>query len=148
MKNFFLIITAIVFTWGSISAQSTALSQQIELDKKEAANEGYTLLDSGGGETNWDWVLTFDMENYYSGYIYYAVAYFEGCSNCDVGFYFYSHDNGGKEELSPKIDRSQGVIRATYGVQQTKTAHGELSVYAKSTSKVYTYSMLFRKSLY
>ena len=148
MNRIIILLAVFLFGYGACTAQSAILQNEIDLIKKEAVNQGFTLLDYGGGETNYDWVLTFDPTTYYSGYIYQVVAYLEGCSYCDVGMYFQKSSTGSVQQINPKIERAGGVVRAVYSVNQTITAYGNLSVYAKSREKVYTYSLLFRKPVY
>jgi hypothetical protein len=145
MKKFTIILIASLFYSVGIYSQSQKLKDQIAWVEKDAANKGYTLLDSGPVDTNNDWVLTFDTDDFRSGYYYHVITYLEGCSYCDVGMYFQRTSDGQVEELTPTIERSEGVVQATYQVHQTSTVFGLLSVYAKSSSKVYTYSMLFRR---
>lgn len=148
MKKFVAFIGIFVFSIGFSLAQSELLQSQIDLDKKEAAKQGYTLLDEGSAETNYDWVSTFDQSKYYSGNLYLIVIYLEGCSSCDIGMYFYDTNSGEIDRLSPQIKRSGQVVQAVHHVKQSITVKGELSAYAKSEGKVFTYVMLFRKSSY
>lgn len=145
MKTLFITLIVTVFSVVHGISQSALLQNEIELNKKEALNEGYTLLDSGGFETNYDWMMTFDPDQYYGGCIYYVVIYLEGHSNCDLRLIFQRSDNGAVDELEPTIKRAGGIVRAIYGVKQTKTSYGKIGAYAKSRNKVYTYGLLFRK---
>jgi len=148
MKKFVAFIGIFIFTFGFSFAQSEILQSQINLDKKEAAKQGFSLIDEGSVQTTYDWALSFDPEDYYSGYLYLIVIYLEGCSSCDLTLYFHDYNNGEVEYLSPQIKRSGGLVQAVYHVKQTITSKGQLAAYAKSEVNVFTYGMLFRKSSY
>jgi len=145
MKRIILLLSLIAFSSGIGFAQSTALQNQFIIDKKEMASYGYTLVDEGGGNTNSEWVLIFDEHNYKKNYLYYVIVYLEGCNSCDPVVYFHDKRNDYVQNLDVKVQRASGVVQGTVSIKQEINARGDLAAYSQSSSKVYTYSMLFKK---
>jgi hypothetical protein len=145
MKRLTLILVFFIVMSSLGIAQSTVLMNEIESNKKEMSGKGYTLLDYGGFDTNYDLYMRFDPQRYHDGYAYYFVIYLEGCSYCDVGLFFQRTSDNAVDELTLEIKRAGEIVRAVYGVKQDKTSVGQVYAYAKSNSNVYTYGLLFRK---
>ena len=145
MRRLLLTITLIVGFVLFVNSQSLALQNQIAADKNTLTEDFYEFIDGGDGNTNYDWVLQFDHQNYESGYYYYVLVYFEGCSKCEVGMYFHNEVTDKVQQLEPVVEKADGIIRGTYHIHQTIEAHGNLAVYAKSKKDVYTYAMLYRR---
>jgi len=145
MKRIILLLSMIAFSSGVGIAQSTALQNQFVKDKNEMASLGFTLVDEGGGNTNTEWVLSFDEHNYKKNYRYYVIVYLEGCSSCDPASYFHDKKNDLVKNLDIKIRRSGNVVQGTVSIKQDGSIRGDWSFYSQSKSKVYTYGMLFKK---
>jgi len=145
MKRLFLLMSLIAISSGFCFSQSQALQNQFVLDKQEMASHGYTLVDEGGAETNNDWVLTFDENSYKRNYLYYIIIYLEGCSSCDPAVYFHDKRNDQVTNLDVTVQRASGVVQGVVSIKQEINARGDLSVHSASTTKVYTYTMLFKK---
>jgi len=146
MIRLLLLLSIIAISSSFGFSQSRALQNQFVLDKQEMAANGYTLVDEGGGETNTDWVLTFDENNYKKNYRYYVIVYLEGCSSCEPGVYFHDKRNDVVMDLDVTIQRASDVVQGVVSIKQEINARGDLSVYSISSKKVYTYTMLFKKN--
>ena len=147
MKRSTILNAFLFFAFITSFAQSDALMQQIAKDKQEAASKGFTLLDSGGFGTNNDLVMQFDIHDFYAGSDYLLVYYIEGCSMCEPGMYFENTNTWKVQEFYPNYVRSDktAALRANYNFTQQNYVRGNLCVYSKTSSKYYTYGMLFKK---
>jgi hypothetical protein len=145
MKRSIITLFLLVSIILASHAQSEALLQQIEMDKKEAASNGYKILDMGGFKTSDDYYMQFDVHDFYSGTEYLLVFYIEGCSTCEPGMYFKTQSTGEVQEFFPKYKRASNALRAIYNFKQGSYVKGDLVIYSKTATKYYTYGMLFKR---
>lgn len=145
MKRPFSLLIFLVMAYCSAFSQGQLLLDEIELVKKQAGVEGFTLLDEGGFMTSNDTWIHFDQESFFDGYTYSVVAFIEECYSCEIGVAFKDASSGEVGYFEPDTERAGNMVRGIVSVDQEGYAEGTLYVFSKTTFEHYTYAMLFRR---
>ncbi len=141
------VLSAVMFT-APAYGQSSDLNNLVNDIKDAASAQGFELLDSGGGYTNFEAALEFDVTEFRANTQYSIIALVDGCSfyECEVTLRSQRLNSGTfKDKLLP-TSHDQVIGMANHKLVPIATLNGRIMVYVNTARSFYTYSLLLARS--
>lgn len=108
-------------------------------------NDGFTIVDHGGNNTNSNQVIYPKASKFEASVKYSLIVLVDDCYSCPLSVRFIYKD-GSYAKIKMKITRNNGLTVAQYHFQEKKPIEGEFEIQVNSKNDYYTYMVLVSKS--